>query len=190
MDALTAIRSRRTSKAYTGAGISREAVAELVEAATWAPNHRLTQPWRFAAIDREGVSQLAAFVQQAPVSAAVEPRKLPAVVERLAACGAVVQVTCLRDGDAERQREDRDATCAAVQNLLLAATAGGLASYWSTSPLMTHEAVLRWFGADPASESHVATVWLGVPAEQPQPPRRRPVTEVLRWASLRCDGPR
>ncbi|MEZ5140840.1 MAG: hypothetical protein R2711_19325 [Acidimicrobiales bacterium] len=34
------------------------------------------------------------------------------------------------DGDAVRRREDRDATAAAVQNLLLGATAFGLASYW------------------------------------------------------------
>lgn len=178
---MTIFSSRRTIKAYTGAAVPRETVTALVEAACWAPNHRLTQPWRFAAIDRDGVARLHAFVQTPPVCEAVFAKKLPAICERLAACGAVVQVTCVLAGEAEQRREDRDATAAAVQNLLLSAHDAGLGAYWSTSPLMTHPEVLRWFGADPAGEAHVATVWLGVPAESPPAPRRRPVAEVLRW---------
>jgi nitroreductase len=182
MDLLTALRSRRTIKAFTGQAVSRETVSGLVEAACWTPNHRLTQPWRFAAVDREGVARLVAFVQQPPVCDAVFARKLPAICERLAACGALVQVTCLLAGDDEHRREDRDATAAAVQSLLLAAQAAGLGSFWSTSPLLSHPEVLRWFGADPMNEAHVATVWLGTAAEQPVPPRRRALAEVLRWA--------
>lgn len=182
MDLAVAIAARRTTKSYTGAPVPRETVAALVEAATWAPNHRLTQPWRFAAIDRAGVARLHAFVQTPPVCTAVFPKKLPAICERLAACGAVVQVTCILAGEEEQRREDRDATAAAVQNLLLAAHAAGLGAYWSTSPLMTHPEVLRWFGADPAAETHVATVWLGIPAENPPIPARKPLVEVLRWA--------
>lgn len=174
--------TRRTIKTYTGQAVPRETVETLVTAATWAPNHRLTQPWRFAAIDRAGVARLHAFVQTPPVCTAVFAKKLPAICERLAACGAVVQVTCIRAGEEEQRREDRDATAAAVQNLLLAAHVAGLGAYWSTSPLMTHPEVLRWFGADPDAEAHVATVWLGFPAEIPPPPPRRPLGEVLRWA--------
>ena len=122
------------------------------------------------------------LVQRAPLSAVVEARKLPKICERLACCGAIVQVTCVLAGSDEQRREDRDATDAAVQNLCLAAQVAGLGSFWSTSPLLTHPEVLRWFGSDPAQEAHVATVWLGVSAELPTPPRRRPVAEVLRWA--------
>jgi nitroreductase len=91
-------------------------------------------------------------------------------------------VTCVLAGSDEQRREDRDATAAAVQNLLLAAHAAGLGSFWSTSPLLAHPDVLRWFGSDPAAEAHVGTVWLGIPAEIPAAPGRRPLTEVLRWA--------
>jgi nitroreductase len=181
MDVCDAIRGRRTVKAYSGAPVSRETVRDLIELACWAPNHRLSQPWRFAAIDAAGVVRLTTFVQSPPVSTVVEPRKLAAITERLAACGAVVQVTCVRTDDPGRQAEDRDATAVAVGNMLLAAHAQGLGSFWSTSPLMTHPEVLRWFGADPGLETHVATVWLGVPVEEPTPPRRRPVSELLQW---------
>lgn len=182
MELAAAIAGRRTIKAYTGQAVPRETVAALVEAACWAPNHRLTQPWRFSAIDRDGIARLVAFVQTPPVCTAVYPRKLPSICQRLAACGALVQVTCLLAGSEEQRRDDRDATAAAVQNLLLAAHAAGLGSFWSTSPLLSHREVLRWFGSDPAVEVHVATIWLGYSAENPVVPPRKPLAEVLRWA--------
>jgi nitroreductase len=181
MDLINAIHKRRTVKVFSGSPVGRDLVRQLVEAAVTAPNHRLTQPWRFAAIDAEGVARLVVLVQTPPLCQAVEARKLAAICERMARCGAMVQVTCQRSADPERQREDLAATAAAVQNLLLAATGLGLGSFWSTSPLMAHAGVLSWFGADPGQEAHVATVWLGHPAESPPPPRRRPVDEVLRW---------
>lgn len=179
---LDAIAARRTIKLFTGAAIPRATIESLVTAATWAPCHRLTQPWRFAAIDREGIARLVAFVQQPPMRDAVLPRKLPSICERLAACGAIIQVTCVLAGSDEQRREDRDATAAAVQNLLLAAHAAGLGSFWSTSPLLAHPEVQRWFGSEPAAEAHVGTIWLGIPGETPVAPARRPLAEVLRWA--------
>jgi nitroreductase len=181
MDTLTAIASRRTVKSFTGAAVPREVLAGLVEAACWAPNHRLTQPWRFAIADRAAVARLVERVRRPDVAAAVEPRKLGPATERLAACGAVIQVTCVRSGGVDQQREDRDAVSAAVQNLLLAAQAMGLGSFWSTSPLMAHPEIVRWFGSDPAVEAHVGTIWLGIPVETPISPHRRSLEDVSHW---------
>lgn len=178
---LDAIAARRTIKDYTGDPLPRADLERLLEAATWAPNHRLTQPWRFYIAEHARVPDLVASVQHPSVADAIPADKLAAFVERLARCGAVVLVTCRRASDALQQREDRDAVAAAVQNLLLAAHALGYGAYWSTNPLMTHPATLRWFGADPEAEDQVATVWLGVPAQQPRPPRRRPLEELCRW---------
>jgi nitroreductase len=186
MDIDLAIRSRRTCKVYTGDPVPAALVEELVSLAVWAPNHRLTQPWGFQAAIGPAVARLTAFVQQPPVSGAVEARKLPAIAERLARCGAVIQVTCRRSADAATESEDLAATCAAVQNLLLGATGRGLGTFWSTSPLLAHPDVQRWFGADPQAERLVGTIWLGWPADMPLAPQRKPVAQVLRWVS----GPR
>jgi nitroreductase len=43
MDTLEAIRTRRTVGKSTG-DVSRQTIAELIETATLAPNHKLTQP--------------------------------------------------------------------------------------------------------------------------------------------------
>src|SRR5690349_9094760 len=47
MDVLDAIRARRSIKRFTREPVSRAQIETLLEAATLAPNHRLTQPWRF-----------------------------------------------------------------------------------------------------------------------------------------------
>ena len=46
-DALTAIKTRRSVKEYVPTEIPREWIEELLDAAHWAPNHKLTHPWRF-----------------------------------------------------------------------------------------------------------------------------------------------
>ncbi len=181
MDTCTAITTRRTTKVYTGAPIARQVLIELVTLATYAPNHRLTQSWRFSVAEHAAVADLVRHVGQSPIADAVLPSKLPAIRERLRLCGGIIQVTCVLAGDAEQRREDRDATAAAVQNLLLAAHSMGISGYWSTSPLMTHPETLRWFGADSQCESHVATLWLGYPAEVPALPKRHAVEGLIRW---------
>src|SRR5688572_33033038 len=47
MDVLEAIRTRRTAGKIRADVPPREVIEELLEAATWAPNHRLNEPWRF-----------------------------------------------------------------------------------------------------------------------------------------------
>src|SRR5829696_9071699 len=47
MDVLEAIRTRRTAGKIRGDVPPREVIEELLEAATWAPNHHLNEPWRF-----------------------------------------------------------------------------------------------------------------------------------------------
>jgi nitroreductase len=175
-----AIRNRRSAKTYDDRPLPEGTLDELLALAVLAPNHRLTQPWRFAVADRPAVGRLAAFLAGSAAGAAIEPRKLAKNLDLLRPVAALIQVTCLRSADPVTAREDRDATAAAVQTLLLAATARGLGSFWSTSPLFTHPDTLRWFGADPAAEDHVATIWLGWPALVPAKPPRRPLAECVR----------
>ena len=48
MDVYNAIRSRRDYvEEFAEACPPREVIERLIEAATWAPSHRRTEPWRF-----------------------------------------------------------------------------------------------------------------------------------------------
>lgn len=186
MDVRTAIRSRRTVKAFAGAPLDRARVEALVEAACWAPTHRCAQPWRFRLLDREGIARLAAFLRATPAIAAVpDPAKgaakLAKLLDRLDGVGAVVMAGWERAADPAIDLEDHAAAAAAVQNLLLAAQADALGSFWSTNPALSHPLTLAWCGLDPARHGFLGAIWLGVADEQPDAPPRRPLAAVAGW---------
>jgi nitroreductase len=187
MDTLTAIRSRRTVKTFTGAAIDRATLTTLLEAATWAPTHRLTQPWRFAVLDQAAIAALGGWLQTQPAirdtpDPAKGAAKLAKLLSHLPKLGAMVYVTSMRDADPEVDREELAAAAAAVQNLLLAATAAGLGSFWSTNPALCHDLTLRWLGGDSAREGVLGAIWLGFPSAGAVPvPPRVPLGERVRW---------
>ena len=81
------------------------------------------------------------------------------------------------EADPVRRREDRDAVAAAVQNLLLAATASGLASHWATGDWMDDPAVKELAGLA-HDDDLVALVYLGWPNGE-VPAVERPAPSIL-----------
>ena len=55
MDVLTAIKERRSYRAFTNEPISKETLDQILEAATWAPSPLNAQPWSFVVITAEAV---------------------------------------------------------------------------------------------------------------------------------------
>ena len=182
-----AIRLRRTHKKFTGAPVAPEVLKELIELATLAPNHRLTNPWRFYVLEQDALARLGNWLPyQQEIVASPDPAKGPAKIAKLTGhyfpqLGAMIVVTSRRNGDALLDKEDYAACAAACQNILLAATARGLASFWASSPALRHVDTLRWYGADPAAERFVGALWLGTADDQPSAPPRRPAAELTRW---------
>jgi nitroreductase len=93
----------------------------------------------------------------------------------------MIQVTWVRDARPELDLEEHAAASAAVQNLLLAATAAGLGSFWSTNPALSNPLTQAWCGSDPASEGFLGSLWLGTAAALPPAPTRRPITSFVRY---------
>lgn len=180
------IRTRRTHKRFGGAALPRDLLAELIELATMAPMHRLSNPWRFALLEPPAIAKLGAWLRTQPQIAEMPdpekgPRKLAKLVDHyFPQLGAMIQVTWVRSADEAVDREDHAATAAAVQTLLLAATARGLASFWASSNALRHADTLRWCGADPEREGFVASIWLGTRVDDPPPPPRRSAAELTR----------
>ncbi len=136
LDALdTLIRSRRTCMLVDAARpVPHDLITRLCELATWAPNHKRTWPWRFAALEGDARSRLGHAIADA-MEAHGDP-----VEKVLKARGKylrtpVVLVVGAAEGDSPlRSAENRDAVSAGIQNLLLAATSAGLATYWGSCP--------------------------------------------------------
>lgn len=150
-------------------------VERLCGLAAWAPCHKRTWPWMFTSFTGAARRQLGDAAADALAAVGAEPAKVDKTRAKYSRA-PVVLVVGSRPGDsAVRTAENRDAVAAAVQNLLLGATATGLASYWSSCPVGAEAAVARVAGFDPGT-AIVAVVYLGYPTAPCVVPERPPVT--------------
>ncbi len=126
MDVETAIRTRRTHKAFGSEPLAPDLLEELLGLAAWAPNHHLTVPWRFRVV---GPATLARLKRAAG----------PEGAAKLDRCPTLVIVSCCLDGDPVTAEEDLHATAVAAYIVLLAAHGRGLGGYWRTPGLLRSE---------------------------------------------------
>ena len=167
MDVETAIRSRRTHKAYRSEPIDRETLDGLFELARWAPNHHLTNPWRFRVIGPRALDRLK---RAAGPEAAAKLDRAP----------TLVVCSCELGGEEVQDEEDLHATAIAAYIVLLAAHARGLVGYWRTpGVLRTPEGrAAVGLGAD---ERFVALIHLGHPVQEKPAPEREPAESVTEY---------
>jgi nitroreductase len=166
MDVETAIRTRRTHKVFAPEPLSRLQLEELLELASWAPNHNLTVPWRFRVV---GPAALARLKEVAGPEGAAKLDRAP----------TLVVVSAAPNEDPVQAEEDLHATAVASYIVLLAAHARGLAGYWRTPGLLREEAGRAAVGL-PEGERFVGLLHLGFPRQQkPVPPRPPAETTVF-----------
>jgi nitroreductase len=137
-----------------------ELVEQLVELAGRAPCHKRTWPWRFAVCSGEGRSRLGVVVAAAMAAQGEDEHRVDKARTKYLRTPTVVVVGSAPGDTPLRTVENRDAVAAAVEHLLLGATAAGLASYWSSCPKGASTAVAELCGFETGSEI-VAIVYLG-----------------------------
>lgn len=155
--------------------VAPELVEHLCELATWAPNHKRTWPWRFASLRGGARLRLGeAFVADMRERGVGDEGKRTKTLTKYARTPTVLVVGSAAHEHPTFHEENRDAVSAGVQNLLLGATAAGLASFWSTAPLNDSARALELCGFEPDVRI-VAVIYLGWPTSVPERPERPPV---------------
>ena len=167
MDVETAIRTRRTHKAFGPEPLPREQIDGLLELARWAPNHHLTAPWRFRVVGPRTLERLKAAA--GPEGAA-----------KLDRAPTLIVVSCALGADPVRNEEDLHATAVASYIVLLGAHARGLAGYWRT-PGLLRSAEGRAAVGLPDCERFVGLLHLGEPRQEKEPPERPPVDQTTTY---------
>jgi nitroreductase len=162
MDAIEALKTRRSVRRYLPKKVTRGQIEAMLDAARFAPTACNAQPWEFVVITgsetRARIAELGdncAFLEHAPACVAVFCRETDHGLE---------------DG------------CAAVQSLLIAATALGLASCWVAGAGAKYAPeVAKLLGAR-GHHRLIALVALGYAAEEStlRPPRRL-LEDVVHW---------
>ena len=181
MDLFEALKFRRTANKWdVERALSQKLISRLIEAATWAPNHRLTEPWRFYVLSggaREGVIQAINLDYQ--INGYSDEKinsELGIISRKLHRSPVVVIVTQFSESNVEtRLLEDYAACACAIQNLLLAAHSEGLASKWSTGDLVYERGVRNFLNLSD-QESVVGYIFLGFKLEKitAEPNRKSP----------------
>lgn len=186
-DAINAlIRSRRSTapENFSGAGIRREILLDILENARWAPNHKMTQPWRFIIFREKALNRLASYMgtyyREHTPQEQFREEKLQKTREKVLKSACVI-VLCLKrsQGIEIPEWEEIAALACAVENIWIGAAGYGLGGYWSTP-----ESILQagqFLDLEP-SEFCLGLFYLGHPRPIPDKRKRQPLESLVRWA--------
>ena len=133
------IKKRRTTppEDFNGKKVDHQIVQEMLDAANWAPNHGLTEPWRFIVYEYEKVTEFgklhADLYKKHTNPEHFLEKKYDKLLNRGAKASHVI-VVYLKRGDKKNIpiNEEISAVSCAVQNMLLVATSHNVASYWGS----------------------------------------------------------
>ncbi|WP_233544059.1 nitroreductase [Salinisphaera sp. Q1T1-3] len=171
VDVATLIKGRRTVDHFVAGEVPpRETIIAAIDAARWAPNHHLTQPWRFSLLGpkaQQAVVALNTGLLQASRGAEVAEAKR----ERWSQMPGWLVVTCEKTNETQRAAEDYAACACAIQNLSLYLHAAGIGTKWASGAITREPDFLEIAGADPAREYAVGLIWYGYPKRRPRSQR-------------------
>jgi len=179
-----AIRSRVSVKEYTSAPVPRPAIERLLELAVVAPNHRMTEPLEFRVMGDSAKRAYGEALGARKAAKLEDPevarKVMEKVVRRHETVPSMVAVLVHEDEDPEIREEDYATAFMAIQNLSLAAVAEGLGTHIKTGAVLGEAALREALEAGP-SQRVAAVVFLGEPAELPDPRQRTPAQDRTRW---------
>ncbi|MDQ2805748.1 MAG: nitroreductase [Chloroflexota bacterium] len=176
--------------------IDRGAVALMLEAAGWAPNHGRTAPWRFTVYSGAGRQALSAafgvaYQQLTPAdrySATAEQAQRDRIWQ--APVWISLGMVVVLDERGERRMpewEELIAVGCAVQNAHLVASALGLGAKWTSGAVATHSHVAELVGLTPPARL-LGFLYVGRPAV-PWPAAEPPApAERVRWVTDATDN--
>ncbi|HWI74946.1 MAG TPA: nitroreductase [Baekduia sp.] len=167
MDVETAIRTRRTHKAYGAEPVDRETLLAILELGRWAPNHHLTNPWRFRVV---GPASLQRLKDAVGADGAAKLDRAPTLV--------AVSYTITPD-DPVADEEDLLAAGCAAYAVLLGAHARGLAAYWRTPAILREPAGRAALNIPDDTERCIALLHLGPARQEQRVPERAPLDDVV-----------
>jgi nitroreductase len=163
MDALAALKSRRSIREYQDKPIAKNVLEKIVDAARFAPTARNEQPWEFIVVRRRAALER--------IAAITDHGKF------IALAAACILVFCR---DTKYYLEDG---AAATQNLMLAAIALGVGSCWVAGDKKPYCQALSELLAVAGPFKLVSLVSLGYPkcAKAFSVTKKKNLEDVIHW---------
>lgn len=176
MEAVDAIKTRRSIRFFKKRDISPGMIAEILECAVKAPSASNIQPWEFVVVRDSRMKERIGYLGARSLFER-KKRKLKDSKEhfsRIAEAPVFIVVGCDKKRSPIFWTHDGSA---ATQNMLLAAHSRGLGGVWLGAPvaLRKHRTEIRKMLGMPGHYEPVSIVALGHPAKKPKP---RPVRDM------------
>ena len=161
MEALEAIKTRRSVRSFTAKLVPKEIIEEIIDGARLAPSANNIQPWEFVVVTDQAtreriasVTDYGKFIADAPVCIAVFCKDTKYYLE---------------DG------------CAATENILIGACALGLSSCWVAGDKKSYAAQVSKVLEVPDSHSLISLLALGYSNVKASAYGKRELNEVVHW---------
>ncbi len=173
--------------------VKKEDVHAVLDAANWAPSGMNRQPWEFVVVTGKKIREMGVSYQKvseeytknwnlSPMRGSLTREEFIRFAGTYGDAPVVIVVLTDTNDSPDLRKANLESASAAMENLLLAATALGLGTCWMTGPLRD-EKVLRNLLAIPDDKEIVAITPLGYPQGMPKDqPRLDPELErKVRW---------
>lgn len=181
------IRNRRSifpDQFEAGRHIPDEIIKQVLENATWAPNHGQTEPWRFVVFTRDGLKKLAAFQSELYKETSGEKFKEATYqkMQRNPLLASHVIALCMKRDPNKKHPEVEEiaAVACAVENIYLSITAYGLGGYWTTGGVTYNEKAKPFFGLGD-DDKLLGFFYVGYVAISAAKAKRKPLEEKVVW---------
>ncbi len=176
MTVLEKLKQRRAIRQYEQKPVEREKIEQLLQAATYAPNDRMREPWHFYVLQGESLKRYE------EMAAAYLEERFPTKPQLVASSLAVVQTTPLVivvtadtvEGDEAATKDNEFAVCSAIMSMWLTAEEIGLGFVWRTRGVgLVHDERMHQFIGAQDNQRVIGTLFIGYPAETPTADKKR-----------------
>lgn len=166
---LEALKKRRAVRQFKTDEVEREKIETLLEAATYAPNDRLREPWHFYVLQGDSLKRYeqVAF-DYLEKRFPTKPHLIDSSMGAITNTPLIIIVTsAIVDGDEGATKDNTFAVSGAIMSMWLMAEALGLGMVWRTRGVgLVHDTALHTFIGARQNEQLVGTLCIGYPFEE------------------------
>ncbi|WP_019153139.1 nitroreductase family protein [Robertmurraya massiliosenegalensis] len=182
---LDVLKKRRAIRQFESREVERSKIDMLLEAATYAPNDRMREPWHFYILQGASLKDyqkvaLKYLQNRFPT----KPHLVESSMATITNTPLIIVVTsAVVAGDEGATKDNSFAVSSAIMSMWLMAEHVGLGMVWRTRGVgLVHDTELHSFIGATKEEQLVGTLCIGYPAKDITTPKKRtPFTEKTTW---------
>jgi len=203
MEFFEVVKTRRSVRKFTGAAVTPEHIRMMLEAATYPPSGGNQQNWRFIVVTNGAIKKKMYEALEKRIAEILAKIDSPTAQKQFSSysayyrffvnapvviCAVETKYDSLSTRILARYLPDFEVKtyasahniAAAIENIVLSATALGYGSCWMTGPLIARDLFEKILSIEPP-DALAALVPIGVPEAVPAAPSRKPLEDVVKF---------